>query len=144
MALPALVLLPFLAAFVAVVFDDSEYPLGGGPEKTPCADVLRFGGAALPPGAQPVGACTRQGWQDLYYRAVFRMPRADVLDWLAHTYPAAPDPETESCADADADMCLGLGYSQGLPDGVGADSVRVSVVHEDAGTSLVRFSASTV
>lgn len=67
--LPALVLLPFLIAFVGIVFSESEYPLGGGAEEVPCADVLDFGGATLPPGAQPVGTCTRQGWQDLHYRA---------------------------------------------------------------------------
>ncbi|MBJ6620621.1 hypothetical protein [Streptomyces sp. DHE17-7] len=47
---------------------------------------MGFGGAALPDGAEPVGACTMQGWQDVHYSAAFRMPRAGVAEWLAHTY----------------------------------------------------------
>ncbi|MFG3551367.1 hypothetical protein [Streptomyces sp. NPDC047725] len=143
-SLPALVLLPFLVAFVSIVLSDSEYPLGGGPEQVPCPEALSFGGAALPAGAAPVGECTRQGWQDVHYGAAFRMPGAQVRGWLAHTYPDAPEPETEFCADDAADLCLGLGYAQGLPDAVDADAVQVSVVYEKGGTALVRFSAFTV
>ncbi|MFE0810005.1 hypothetical protein ACFW4M_07235 [Streptomyces sp. NPDC058794] len=146
-ALAALVLLPVLTVLVAVVglvASDSEYPLGGGPEQRPCPEALGFGGAALPDGAQPAGACTRQGWQDIHYSAVFRMPRAGVAEWLAHTYPDAPAPETEYCGGAAVDLCLDLGYAQGLPDGVDAHAVQVSVEYLDAGTALVRFSAFTL
>ncbi|MBD2817426.1 hypothetical protein ID867_03070 [Streptomyces parvulus] len=95
-ALAALVLLPVLIVLVSFVASDSEYPLGGGPEQRPCAEALGFGGAALPDGAEPVGACTMQGWQDVHYSAAFRMPRAGVAEWLAHTYPDAPAPRRSS------------------------------------------------
>lgn len=143
--LPALLLIPLLVVFVGLLFSESDdRPLGGAAREVPCANVLRFGGAALPPGAQPAGICTREGWQDLHYRAEFRMPRADVRDWLARAYPDAPAPETEFCADEDADLCLVLGDAEGLPEGVAADTVQVSVVHEDAGTARVRFTAFTM
>ncbi|MBQ0881904.1 MULTISPECIES: hypothetical protein [Streptomyces] len=143
-ALAALVLLPVLIVLVSFVASDSEYPLGGGPEQRPCAEALGFGGAALPDGAEPVGACTMQGWQDVHYSAAFRMPRAGVAEWLAHTYPDAPEPETEFCGDAAVDLCLDLDYAQGLPDGVDAHAVQVSVEYEDTGTALVRFAAFTL
>ncbi|MFE1032405.1 hypothetical protein ACFW40_10950 [Streptomyces sp. NPDC058807] len=72
------------------------------------------------------------------------VPRAGVAEWLAHTYPDAPAPETEYCGGAAVDLCLDLGYAQGLPDGVDAHAVQVSVEYLDAGTALVRFSAFTL
>lgn len=140
--LPAMVLLPFLVAFVGMVFSDSEYPLGGGPKAVSCTHAPAFGGAALPDGATPVGGCVERSRQDVSYSADFRMPRAAVRDWLRRTYPEAPPPETEFCAD-DADLCLELSYLRGLPEGVGADVVQVNVTHEDAGTALVDFAAFT-
>ncbi|MEU0599708.1 hypothetical protein ABZ484_15885 [Streptomyces sp. NPDC006393] len=141
--LPAMALLPFVVAFVGLAFSDSEYPLGGGPKAVSCTQALAFGGAALPDGGTPVGGCVEQGWQDVSYSADFRMPRAGVGDRLRRTYPGAPAPETEFCTD-DADLCLDLSCLKGLPMGVGADAVQVSVVYEDAGTALVRFAAFTV
>ncbi|MEU3253300.1 hypothetical protein [Streptomyces sp. NPDC006997] len=143
-ALPALFLvLPMVIVLTGLLLSKSEYPLGGGPENVPCADVLEFGGAELPAGAEPVGDCTEAGWQDLYYSAVFRMPRADVEDWLSTSYPDAPAPETEYCPDDDAAFCLDVDYTNGLSSVVGADGVKVSVVYVDAETALVRYSAST-
>ncbi|MFF0793916.1 hypothetical protein [Streptomyces spiralis] len=141
--LPAMALLPFVVAFVGMALSDSEYPLGGGPTSVSCAQALAFGGAALPGGGTPVGECVERSWQDVSYSADFRMPRAGVRDWLHHTYPDAPAPETEFCTD-DADLCLELSYMKGLPEGVGADAVQVSVVYQDEGTALVRFAAFTV
>ncbi|WP_190176431.1 hypothetical protein [Streptomyces naganishii] len=140
--LPAMALLPFLVAFLGMIFSDSEYPLGGGPKAVSCTRALAFGGAALPDGATPVGGCVEQSWQDVSYSADFRMPRAGVRDWLRRTYPDAPAPETEFCAD-DADLCLELSCTRGLPEGVGADAVQVNVTYEDAGTALVDFAAFT-
>ncbi|MEV0641842.1 hypothetical protein AB0I77_44365 [Streptomyces sp. NPDC050619] len=144
----AVVALPVLAltglVILVVAWSRMDYPLGGEPETVPCSEALDFGGARLPAGAQIVGACEEQGWQDIAYSATFRMPRADVRDWLTHTYPDAPAPETEFCADEDADLCLDLGYADHLPDTVDADAVQVNVVYEDADTALVRFSAFTV
>ncbi len=125
-----------------MVLSDSEYPLGGGPKTVPCTEALSFGGAALPDGAQQARVCVEQGRQDVSCSADFRMPRAGVLDWLHHTYPDAPAPETEFCAD-DADLCLDLNHMKGLPEGVGADAVQVSGVYEDSGTALVGFAAFT-
>ncbi|MER6917546.1 hypothetical protein [Streptomyces spiralis] len=142
--LPAMALLPFVVAFVGMAFSDSEYPLGGGPKAVSCTQALAFGGAALPDGATPVGGCVEQGWQDVSYSADFRMPRAGVRDWLHRTYPDAPAPETESCLTDDADLCLELSHMQGLPEGVGADVVQVSVTYEDSGTALVGFAAFTI
>ncbi|MCF2129732.1 hypothetical protein L1I79_25370 [Strepomyces sp. STD 3.1] len=150
-AVPALILLPFLIAFVGFVFSESDDRGGGGrdeggrtSEQVPCSEALAFGGAALPADARPTGACTVQGFQDIHYSAAFRMPCTGVQDWLIHTYPDAPEPGTESCVGAEADLCLDLVHEQGLPAGVDAHAVRVRVVHEDAGTALVRFTAFTM
>ncbi|MGC9497630.1 hypothetical protein [Streptomyces sp. WG7] len=144
--LSALVLLPFLVVLVGLVLSESDDRDGGGRASgvVPCSEALAFGGATLPDGARPVGTCTLQSFQDTHYSAAFRMPRTGVQNWLAHTYPDASGPETEFCADDDADLCLDPDYTRGLPDGVDAHAVRVSVVYEDAGTALVRFSAFTV
>ncbi|MEV8126946.1 hypothetical protein AB0P07_23085 [Streptomyces sp. NPDC085944] len=143
-ALPALVLLPVLVAAVGLAVSDSDYPLGGGPEQVPCSEALGFGGAALPEGAVPTGACTRRGWQDIHYVAAFRMPRAGVPAWLTDTYPKAPAPETRFCVGDAVDLCLDLDYTRGLPYGVGADAVQVSVEYGDAGAALVRVDAFTL
>ncbi|MHC8424121.1 hypothetical protein ACH121_30915 [Streptomyces sp. NB004] len=144
-ALPALVLLPLLVAFVGIVFseDDDRAEGGRASERVPCAEALAFGGAVLPAGARPTGGCTVQGFQDIHYSAAFRMPRTGVQDWLIHTYPDAPQPAAGFCAGEAADLCLDLNHAAGLPDGVEAHVVRVRVVHEDAGTALVRFTAFT-
>ncbi|MFH9815520.1 hypothetical protein [Streptomyces sp. NPDC017230] len=143
--LPVLVLLPLLLVLVGVVLADEDDPGGGrNSDHVPCSEALAFGGAALPDGARPVGKCTLQGFQDTHYGASFRMPRTGVQAWLAHTYPDAPAPETEFCAGDDVDLCLDLGYTRGLPDGVRAHAVEVRVVYEDdARTALVRFAAFT-
>ena len=150
-ALPALILLPLLIALVGFVFSESDdrdedgrNEGGRTSEQVPCSEALAFGGAALPAGARPTGACTVQGFQDIHYSAAFRMPRTGVQDWLIHTYPDAPAPGTESCVGAEADLCLDLGHEQGLPGSVDAHAVRVRVVHEGAGTALVRFTAFTL
>ncbi|MFI7351545.1 hypothetical protein ACIBSR_35455 [Streptomyces sp. NPDC049936] len=150
-AVSALILLPLLIALVGFVFSESDDRDGGGrdeggrtSERVPCSEALAFGGAALPAGARPTGACTVQGFQDIHYSAAFRMPRTGVQDWLIHTYPDAPAPGAESCAGAEADLCLDLGHEQGLPPGVDAHAVQVRVAHEDAGTALVRFTAFTM
>ncbi|MFK0118803.1 hypothetical protein [Streptomyces sp. NPDC090994] len=153
-AVPALALLPFLVGFLWFVLSDGDDRQDrGAVRETGCARALAFGGAALPSGARTVGACEEFVGLDLAYRAEFRMPRADVRGWLAHTYPAAPAPGTESCpayaadqgTEREADLCLDLGPGQGLPDGVEADAVQIGVVAEDGtGTALVRFSAFTV
>ncbi|WP_367321771.1 hypothetical protein [Streptomyces sp. HUAS ZL42] len=141
LALPALGVIGFAVLIAAWIFSDD--PFGAEPKPVPCAEALHYGGAALPAGAQTVG-CTEQGFQDTEYSATFRMPRADVGSWLSGTYPDAPAPGTAYCADEDADLCLALDATKGLPDGVSADAVRMSVVYEDADTALVRFSAFTM
>ncbi|MFD0250325.1 hypothetical protein ACFVGX_05365 [Streptomyces sp. NPDC127113] len=155
-AVPALILLPLLVAFVGIVFSESDERGEGGrggsgqnesgrtEEQVPCSEALAFGGAVLPAGARPTGACTVQGFQDIHYSAAFHMPRTGVQDWLIHTYPDAPAPGTESCLGADADLCLDLGPERGLPGGADAHAVRVRVVYEDAKTALVRFTAFTM
>ncbi|MER7050887.1 hypothetical protein [Streptomyces sp. NPDC000351] len=148
MTLPVLVLLPLLLVVVGVLLSEEDGRGDGrASDHVPCSEALAFGGAALPDGARPVGKCTLQGFQDTHYGASFRMPRTGrtgVQAWLAHTYPDAPAPETESCAGDDVDLCLDLGYARGLPDGVRAHAVEVRVVYEDdARTALVRFAAFT-
>ncbi len=141
--LPALVLLPFLVGFVGIALSDSEYPLGGGPKAVPCAEVLKSGGAVLPEGARPVGACVEQSRQDVSYRATFRMPRAGGAQWLHRTYPEAPAPRTDLC-EGDAELCLDLSRAQGLPATVHVDAVQIEGEYENAGTALVDFAAFTV
>ncbi|MFF9046478.1 hypothetical protein [Streptomyces parvulus] len=143
---PALVVLPLLVALAGMVLgeDDDRGEGGRASERVPCAEALAFGGAVLPAGARPTEGCTVQGFQDIHYSAAFRMPRTGVQDWLIHTYPDAPEPGAEFCAGEAADLCLDLSYAQGLPDGVEADAVQVRVVHEEAGTALVRFTAFTL
>ncbi|KUO16968.1 hypothetical protein AQJ91_33140 [Streptomyces dysideae] len=142
MGLPALAVIGFVAMMVVWVVTDDE-ARGAGLEKVPCADALHFGGAELPDGAQVVGACEVQGFQDIHYSAAFRMPRADVRDWLTHTYPDAPAPETEFCGAGDVDLCLDVDHPGGHPD-AGAHVVQVNVEHEGADTALVRFAAFTL
>ncbi|MGZ3100391.1 hypothetical protein [Streptomyces sp. H72] len=143
--LPVLALLPLLVALVGTVLSESDgRGEGRAAEHVPCSEALRFGGAALPDGARPVGACTLQGFQDTHYGAAFRMPRTGVQDWLAHTYPDAPAARRDTCVGGGGDLCLDLGPARGLPDGVGAHAVRVRVEYEAAGTALVRFAAFTL
>ncbi|GEC06272.1 hypothetical protein SSP24_39270 [Streptomyces spinoverrucosus] len=141
-ALPVVILgfLGWMAVSAAVVSRDF---LGGNPEEVPCAEALAFGGARLPQGAQQVGACEVTAWLDTHYSAEFRMPRAEVRDWLADTYLYAPDPDTEFCLD-DADLCLELDFMVHSDPEVSADAVQVYVTYEDADTARVRFSAFTV
>ncbi|GAA2581232.1 hypothetical protein [Streptomyces lienomycini] len=143
-SLATLVLLPVLVVLVGVLLSESDDRADGRePDQVPCSEALGFGGAALPDGARPVGACTHQAFLDTHYGAAFRMPRTGVREWLAHTYPEAPAPAGTYCPDG-ADLCLDLSYGQGLPDGVEAHVVQVRVVHEDAGTALVRFASFTL
>ncbi|MDT0613218.1 hypothetical protein [Streptomyces lancefieldiae] len=142
--LPALVLLPLLVAFASILLRASDDRDEGRADAVPCSEALAFGGAALPDGARPVGACLRQGFQDTHYSAAFRMPRTGVQGWLAHTYPDAPAPGTAFCPGEDADLCLDPGPGQGLPAGADAHAVQVRVVYEGAGTALVRFASFTV
>ncbi|MFH8775435.1 hypothetical protein [Streptomyces sp. NPDC017958] len=140
-ALPALVVVWLAVAVVR--FATSDYPLGGGPEKVPCAEALDFGGAKLPKGAYDT-ECTVQAWLDTDYDASFRMPRADVRDWLKATYPKGPAPGTEYC-DEGADLCLNLDSEDHKPPaGVYANAVTVNVTYEGPDTARVRFSAFTV
>jgi hypothetical protein len=144
-ALAPLALVPLVVTGSAWMLSDpvpDDGERGTGPRPVPCEDVLSFGGARLPDGARTVGTCTVQGWQDVHYEAAFRMPRPDVRDWLARSYPDAPAPETEFCAE-DADLCLGLDQDGGLAGG-GAHAVQVRVHHEADGTALVRFAAFTM
>ncbi|OXY97619.1 hypothetical protein BEK98_08665 [Streptomyces diastatochromogenes] len=140
-ALPVLVL--GWLAVVVVRFATSDYPLGGGPEKVPCAEALDFGGAKLPEGAYDT-ECTVQAWMDTDYEATFRMPRAGVRDWLTGTYPKGPAPGTELC-DESADLCLNLDSDEHAPPaGVDANAVVVNVTYEGPDTARVSFSAFTV
>ncbi|WP_031482818.1 hypothetical protein [Streptomyces bicolor] len=142
LALPGLAVAGFVAMVVHwAASDDLFGPTG--PEPVACADALHFGGAELPDGAEPVGVCEVQGFQDIHYSATFRMPRADVGDWLTRTYPDAPAPETGSCGLSDADLCLEVAHPDGHP-AAGAHAVQVSVEYESADTALVRFSAFTM
>lgn len=141
-AVPVLILGLFGWMVVSAAVSDDF--LGGGPEKVPCAEALAFGGARLPQGAQQVGACEVMAWQDTHYSAEFRMPRARVRDWLADTYPYAPEPDTEFCFD-DADLCLELDFAMEHSDPeVAAHAVQVYVTYEGTDTARVRFSAFTV
>lgn len=121
--------------------DDAPGPVG-----VSCEEVLDFKGAELPPDAEPVGDCTSQGAMDFLYRAEFQMPRDDVQDWLARTYPDAPAPGKENCDgdNGDADLCLYLTHSEKhLPKDVKAHGVDIAVVHVDDGTALVRYASYT-
>ncbi|MEU0004181.1 hypothetical protein ABZ079_07740 [Streptomyces sp. NPDC006314] len=155
--LAVLAVLPALGVvwLVAVVvrFAASDYPLGGRPEKVPCAEALGFGGAKLPDGAYDT-ACTGQAWLDTDYVARFRMPRDGVRDWLKTTYPDAPEPKTRFCGPDSVDLCLNLGFEQGAGDyagrvpgrsdpGFGAYAVDIDVTYEGPDRALVRFSAFT-
>ncbi|MFF6980447.1 hypothetical protein ACFZAV_22700 [Streptomyces sp. NPDC008343] len=140
-ALPGLVIAGLVALVVMwVVADD---PPRSGADTVSCPDALHFGGAELPDGAEVVGACKTQGFQDIHYSATFRMPRADVPGWLEGTYPDAPAPGTKFCGAVDVDLCLDVDAPGGHPD-AGAHAVQVRVEYEDADTALVRFAAFTM
>jgi hypothetical protein len=140
MALPALILAGVAA--MAIRFMTSGHPLGGAPEKVPCAEALDFGGARLPKGAYEA-ECTVQVWLDTEYDVEFRMPRADVVRWLKRTYPVAPEPGAESCDDG-ADLCLHMNSAATVPPGVDADAVEIDVTYEEPATARVTFFAFTV
>ncbi|MEU5532175.1 hypothetical protein [Streptomyces sp. NPDC020362] len=150
-ALPALGVI-WLGVTV-VRFATSDHPLGGGPEKVPCAEALAFGGAKLPDGAYDTG-CTVQAWLDTDYTAGFRMPRDGVRDWLRTTYPNAPGPKTEHCYPDSVDLCLHLEFEKGYANyagevpgasdpGFGAYALDVDVTYEGPDRALVRFFAFT-
>lgn len=141
-AVPGLLLVGFVALVAMWVVTDDELSRSG-PENVPCADALRFGGAALPAGAHVVGACQVQGFQDIHYSAAFRMPRAEVRAWLTATYPDAKAPETQFCGGSGVDLCLDVDLVGSDPP-VDAHAVQVDVLYEDAGTALVRFAAFTL
>ncbi|MFY4721935.1 hypothetical protein [Streptomyces sp. LaBMicrA B280] len=95
--------LPARVACAVVRLATSDRPLGGGPEKVPCAEALEFGGGQLPQGAYDT-RCTVRSWLDTSYAAGFRMPRRDVGAWLAKTCPSGPAPGTGLCDDG-AGLC---------------------------------------
>ncbi|MGV9888717.1 hypothetical protein [Streptomyces sp. NPDC003395] len=139
-ALPTLLLIWLVVTVVR--FMTSDYPLGGGPEQVSCDEALAFGGAGLPEGAYDTD-CTVRTWLDTDYQVTFRMPRAGVADWLAHTYPGERS-RTEFCAEG-ADLCLRLdSEGHAPPAGSGANAVTVDVTYETTSTARVRFSAFTV
>ncbi|WP_330259345.1 hypothetical protein OG586_20325 [Streptomyces murinus] len=140
-AVPALLLA--WVVFAVVRLATSDCPLGGGPEKVPCAEALEFGGGKLPQGAYDT-RCTVRSWLDTSYAAEFRMPRRDVGAWLAKSCPSGPAPGTELCDDG-ADLCLNMDSEAAPPPaGAGADAVTVNVTYEGPDRALVRFSAFTV
>lgn len=150
-ALPGLILVWVIVAVVR--FATSDYPLGGTPEKVPCAEALAFGGARLPHGAHDA-ECVVQSWLDTTYQARFRMPRRDVRAWLSTTYPVGPEPKTQYCSPDSVDLCLHLGFQAGSADyaglvpgaagpGFGAHAADVTVTYEGPERALVRFSAFT-
>ena len=141
MALPALILAWLVVAVVK--FATSDHPLGGAPEKVPCAEALDFGGARLPKGAYE-SQCTVQTWLDTQYDAEFRMPRADLWAWLSHTYPGSPKPDTEFCVADDADFCVYMNSEHTVPPGIDANAVMIDVTYEGPEQALVRFTAFTV
>ncbi|GAA3299944.1 hypothetical protein [Streptomyces cinereospinus] len=142
-AVPVLVVGLLVVALAAFALADDEEVGRFVAEEAGCGRALGFGGAALPAGAE-AESCTVAHGADTAYTAVFRMPRADVRDWLAGTYPDAPAPRTV-CADADADLCLDVGLStEDLPAAAEAHAVQVTADHQDARTTLVRFSAFTL
>ncbi|MEW2622784.1 hypothetical protein [Streptomyces sp. NPDC048106] len=111
LVVPALVLVWVVVAVVG--FATSDYPLGGAPEKVPCAEALDFGGGKLPKGAYDT-RCTVQTWLDTSYHAEFRMPRARVRAWLSDTYPYGPQPGTDLCDEA-AHLCLNMDSAAAPP-----------------------------
>ncbi|MGW7523270.1 hypothetical protein [Streptomyces sp. NPDC054783] len=140
LALPVLIMAG--SAVMVVRFATSDYPLGGAPEKAPCAEALDFGGAKLPHGAFE-DACTVQTWMDTDYRAEFRMPRAQLWAWLRHTYPGAPEPDTDLCSYG-ADFCVNMNSQDTVPPGIAANAVEIDVTYEGPDQALVRFTAYTV
>ncbi|MFI9611324.1 hypothetical protein ACIHCM_06465 [Streptomyces sp. NPDC052023] len=141
-AVPVLILGVLVVGVPAFLLTDDEEVGRHVAEKADCAEAPAFGGAALPEGAR-TESCTVTHGTDPGYRAVFRMPRADVRGWLAGSYPDAPEPR-RACASSDADLCLGLRRSDALPGDARAHGVQVEIAHQDAGTALVSFSAFTI
>ncbi|MEV6292650.1 hypothetical protein ACWET9_12720 [Streptomyces sp. NPDC004059] len=140
LALPVLIMAA--AAVMVVRSATSDYPLGGAPEKVSCAEALDFGGAKLPHGAFEDG-CTVQTWLDTDYHAEFHMPRAQLWAWLRHTYPDAPEPDTDLCLDG-ADFCVNMDSEGTVPPGIDANAVEIDVTYEGPDQALVRFAAFTV
>ncbi|MFG3202147.1 hypothetical protein [Streptomyces sp. NPDC048192] len=141
LALPALIL--GCLAVMAVRFATSDHPLGGAPEKVPCAEALAFGGARLPDGAFE-GRCTVRTWLDTDYEAEFRLPRTELWSWLRRTYPQAPAPDTGFCVGGGADFCVDMDSAATVPPGIDANAVQIDVTYEGPRQALVRFSAFTV
>ncbi|WP_369145102.1 hypothetical protein [Streptomyces sp. R44] len=92
-----------------------------------CAKAMEFAHGRLPADAEDA-RCTGTHWQDSYITADFRMPRADVADWLRTTYP-----EGKPSIGCDKDLCVSVDYDQAL-------YVDVEVVYEGS-TALVHLSS---
>ncbi|MFE1231208.1 hypothetical protein [Streptomyces sp. NPDC058745] len=93
-----------------------------------CTEAMDFARGSLPASAGHA-RCTEAHWQETRVTADFLMPRGEVADWLAATYPAGEPPY--SCA---GDLCLKVSYDEAL-------YVDVRVTYEDADTAHVRLSA---
>lgn len=139
LALPVLAIGGLIALIVFYVLFQADHDGYEGTD-VPCADVLHFGGAELPESAENIGPCTEQGFQELRYVARFRMPRAEVTDWLVSTYDAVP--QQGPCGSLEADLCLTEEHPDGHPD-AGAGTVTVQVKYKDSETARVSFLAST-
>ncbi|MGW5419603.1 hypothetical protein [Streptomyces sp. NPDC003943] len=114
----------------------------GKPQPVDCAEAMSWAGATLPKSAEDAH-CTEATWLDTMVDADFRMPRAEVAEWLAGTWPAAR-PTADACLGT-GDLCLHLEAEEDFPQTMGGPAaVDVRVTYENADTALVSVSPFTV
>ncbi|MFK4103853.1 hypothetical protein ACI2L1_27985 [Streptomyces sp. NPDC019531] len=133
LAVPTLVVAGLIALLVAWLFTDDSTDTGL--RTTSCTRALAYGGAKTPAGAHDA-ACELRAGLIPRYEAAFRMPRDGVHQWLAASYPGAPEPRTSQCGGGAVDECLDLDGGD-----TAAAVVRVEVTYDGPIWSRVRFVA---
>ncbi|MFD1660335.1 hypothetical protein ACFSL4_19530 [Streptomyces caeni] len=106
----------------------------GSAEKVDCAEVIHFA-RAQPPVGMSDEDCALDDAAHRSYDGSWRMPRAEVADWLKRSFPGLR-PSTP-CG---ADLCMNL-RDEAPP---GANRMWLWVEYEGGGTALVSLEVSSV
>ncbi|MFF3326685.1 hypothetical protein [Streptomyces sp. NPDC002889] len=131
--LAAAVALVMWFAWMVISFMVSDDPFNTH-SQAGCSRAMEFAHGSLPEGTTDED-CSVDEWMDTVVRGTFRMPRADVADWLkATTYP--DEKPKEHCTQ---DVCLDISYPSA--QNVVADEVRLTVEYENADSALVTLEA---
>ncbi|MDG4857675.1 hypothetical protein P8605_05815 [Streptomyces sp. T-3] len=140
------------AVFVYLTEDVAEEDPFRATSTIGCDQAMEYAHGTLPAKATDQ-QCKFTNWMDDQAAGTFLMPRADVRDWLARTYPGEPLESGKKCYDDTVDLCMSIDYTQSdgkapkkpsaTPD-AGAHMVEIEVSYEDDRTALVHLTASSM